>query len=116
MGDLLYHEGALLSHFVDEDNPSNQYFYKWSDLNGQLHRWMVFKVTEKDLSGFFQHKNTLLDIVQHNSFVYFVDLEPNMTCHQVVLVSTANIPLKYLPFEDSGFEETGFEDYALELN
>ena len=74
MGDLLYHEGPLLSHFVDEENPSNQYFYKWSDHDDTAHRWMIFKVMERDLSDFFQHKNTLLDIIRHNAFVYFVDL------------------------------------------
>ncbi len=115
MGDLLYHEGPLLSHFVDEENPSNQYFYKWSDQNDTVHRWMIFKVTERDLSDFFKHKNTLLDIIRHNTFVYFIDLEPNMTSSQVVLVATSDVPAKYLPFEGSGFDETGFEDYALEL-
>ncbi len=115
MGDLLYHEGPLLSHFVDEENPSNQYFYKWSDQDDTAHRWMIFKVTERDLSAFFQHKNTLLDIIRHNAFVYFIDLKQDMTPHQVVLLATNNIPSSYLPFEDSGFDETGFENYALEL-
>lgn len=115
MGDLLYHEGPLLSHFVDEENPSNHYFYKWSDSDDTAHRWMIFKVTERDLSDFFQHKTTLLAIILRNSFVYFVDLEPNLNTRQVVLVATATIPQKYLPLADSGFEEKGYEDYALEL-
>jgi len=115
MGDLLYHEGPLLSHFVDEDNPSNQYFYKWSDHDHVAHRWMIFKVTEGDLRDFFQHKNTLLDIIRHNAFVYFIDLEPNLVPRQVMLVATDSIPLKYLPFDSSSFDEDGFEDYALEL-
>lgn len=115
MGDLLYHEGPLLSHFVDEENPSNQYFYKWSDCDDTVHRWMIFKVTERDLSDFFQHKTTLLDIIRHNTFVYFVDLESDLTARQVMLVATANIPPKYLPLAGSGFDEKGYEDYALEL-
>lgn len=115
MGDLLCHEGPLLSHFVDEENPANHYFYKWSDCDDTAHRWMIFKVTERDLSDFFQHKTTLLDIIRRNAFVYFVDLELDLDAHQVVLVATANIPPKYLPLTGSGFDEKHYEDYALEL-
>lgn len=115
MGDLLYHEGPLLSHFVDEENPSNHYFYKWSDSDDTAHRWMIFKVTERDLSDFFQLKTTLLDIIRHNTFVYFIDWASDLAVRQVILVAAANIPPKYLPLVGSGFDETGYEDYALEL-
>ncbi len=115
MGDLLYHEGPLLSHFVDEENPSNHYFYKWSDQDSNINRWMVFKITDKDLNDFFKKRNTLLDVVRHNAFVYFIDLEPNLNFKQIVLVANDHIPANYLPFEDSGFEEDGFEEYAKEL-
>jgi len=115
MGDLLYHEGPLLSHFVDEANPSNHYFYKWCDQDEKVNRWMIFKVTNFDLSDFFKKKSTLLDIVLHNAFVFFTDIAPNLNTVQVMLVTTANIPPSYLPFEDSSFDEDGFEGYALEL-
>lgn len=115
MGDLLYHEGPLLSHFVDEENPSNHYFYKWSDHDDTAHRWMIFKVTERDLSDFFKHKTTLFDIIRRNAFVYFVDLDPSLTPCQITLTATAKIPSMYLPLEGSGFDEAGFEDYVLEL-
>lgn len=115
MGDLLYHEGPLLSHFVDDDNPSNHYFYKWSDCDDSTNRWMIFKVIERDLSNFFQHKINLLDIVRHNAFVYFIDLDSSLHAHNITLVATANIPSKYLPLVDSGFDEQGYEYYALEL-
>jgi hypothetical protein len=51
-GDLLYHEGPLLSVFKDALS-DNFYLYKWSDCDDKAHRWLVFKVSSKGLKSFF---------------------------------------------------------------
>jgi len=56
LGDLLYHEGPLLSHFVNEADECEHYFYKWSDCDDTCNRWIIFKVSENSLK-YFLRKN-----------------------------------------------------------
>ena len=65
-GDLLYHEGPLLSVFKDELTDAF-YFYKWSDCDEIAHRWLVFKVSTPHLSAFLDGDEArLAKHKQHN--------------------------------------------------
>ncbi len=114
-GDFIYHEGPLLSHFVDESNPNNQYFYKWTDASEERNRWMIFKFNEKQIKQFLNKEKTLLDIVYQNSFVYLLDLDNNLAEKQILLISVENIPASYLPAANSFFDEKQYEKYASNL-
>ncbi len=114
LGDLLAYEGPLLSHCVDQSDPTDHYLYKWCDVDDHAHRWMIFKVTENELSAFFRFETTLLEMVKSKRFVYFQDKNGEFI-FQTILVSIENIPDAYLPGVDSGFEEIGFEEYAFHL-
>jgi hypothetical protein len=113
-GDLLYHEGPLLSHFRNEDN-QDHYLYKWSDCNDIAHRWLVFKVSAENLKLFFETKWTLLQLIQNNPFVYFLDLDGEQHQTNLILTSTDQIPTDYLPSEKSFFKPKQYEKYAFEL-
>ena len=113
-GDLIYHEGALLSHFID-NNTNNHYFYKWSDKDNICNRWLIFKVTVKDLISFFEKKLNLLQLIQVNDFVYFIDLDANLNQVNSFICSTQKIPNDYLLSEKSYFKEKQYERYAFEL-
>jgi hypothetical protein len=63
MGHLLYHEGPLLTHFINEENPSEHYIFKWADYDQSANRWLVFKVTTNDLLCFFDKKKTWLALI-----------------------------------------------------
>ena len=52
-GDMIFHEGPLLSHLVNADNEEEHYFYKSTDKDDEHNRWLVFKITTKDLVSFF---------------------------------------------------------------
>jgi hypothetical protein len=113
-GDLLYHEGPLLSHFINEEN-KDHYLYKWSDCDEIAHRWLVFKVSAENLKLFFETKCTLLQLIHGNPFVYFVDLDTNQHQTNLILTSTDNIPKDYLSSEKSFFKPKQYEKYAFEL-
>lgn len=114
-GDLLYHEGPLLSVFKDEFTGS-LYFYKWSDSDEKAHRWLVFKVLNPDLKAFFEKKYSLRDLVIAQPFVYALDLDNDLKPQNIFLLSTQNIPKSYLPDKDSHFDSSDFEDYAIVLD
>jgi hypothetical protein len=114
-GDLLYHEGSLLSHFVNEENENEHYFYKWSDCDSTLNRWLIFRVSYMELYRFFQKKINLLSIINENSFVYFIDFDSSINQKNLFLCPVDKIPTDYLPTENSFFQEEQYTDYALKL-
>ena len=113
-GDLLYHEGPLLSVFKDGLS-DNFHFYKWSDCDSVAHRWLVFKVTINHLKMFFDKLISIRQLIMEQPFSYFLDLDDDLKPIHIVVVPTHNIPQIYLPEADSYFEPTQFEDYALVL-
>jgi hypothetical protein len=113
-GDLLYHEGPLLSVFKDALS-DNFYFYKWSDRDEKTHRWLVFKVSHKALSQFFDKKLSLRQLITEQPFSYLLDIDNNIEPIQIVIVSTPNMPKTYLPDADSYFDTDDFESYAAVL-
>ena len=111
-GDLLYHEGPLLSVFKDNFS-DNFYLYKWSDCDEKAHRWLVFKASFKNLTAFFDKQMSLRHIILDQPFTYLLDLDNNLDPLSIVIVSTHNIPKTYLPEPDSYFDAGEFESYAL---
>jgi hypothetical protein len=114
-GDLLYHEGPVLSHYVNADNSNEHYIYKWTDCNNSINRWMVFRVSLDELKFFFEGKRTLLELINQNPFVYFIDLNNNLEKENLVICTINQIPSDYLPSENSFFKEKQYEKYAIEL-
>jgi hypothetical protein len=113
-GDLLYHEGPLLSVFKDALS-DNYYFYKWSDCDDKAHRWLVFKVTIKNLKAFFDRQISIRQLILEQPFSYFLDLDTHLEPIYIALVAVANMPKSYLPKQDSFFDVHDFESYALVL-
>lgn len=109
-GDLIYHEGPFLSHFVGSDG--HDYLYKWSDCDENHNRWLIFSVSHEKLASFFQKKISLLDLIRSNSFVYFLDLDEHLNEASAYVCPVARIPSDYLPSEQSFFEEEQYEAYA----
>ena len=114
-GDLIYHEGPLLSHFKGDNG--YDYFYKWADANHSVNRWIVFRVTIDGMMDFFEKKTTLRNLILNTppNFVYFLELDNDLNTQSVTIASPKHIPSKYLPSESSFFSETHYEPYATTL-
>ena len=115
-GNLLYYEGPLLSHFVNSTNPNKHYFYKWSDFDEQYNCWLVFKVSIAHLNIFFEGKLTLLQLIQENNFVYFVDLDTNIEEINAFICPKQKIPTDYLQSERSYFKEKQYEKNVIKFS
>lgn len=115
LGDFLYYEGPLLSHFIDKNKPEDNYLYSWVDFNEAAHRWLISKSTEKDLLSFFNGEISMLALVKSNIFVTLLDLDNELNKVNIQIVPTSELPDNYLPIEDSFFKEEFYHIYALEL-
>lgn len=115
MGDLLFHEGSLLSHFISKDSNEKHYFCFWVDVSSEVNRWLVCEISIENLKLFFQHKKTLRDLVLDNQEVVFADLDDSINQKLIMLVKIDDIPEDYLSTEESYYEEEMFEDYTQEL-
>ena len=114
-GDFIYHEGPLLSHFVDKNNLSDNYLYRWVDFNDDSHRWLIFRLSDTDLSAFFKGQSSLRQLISKNSFVYLLDLDAQLNKIQILLVSSNDLPDAYLPQINSFFDEEQYENHALTI-
>ena len=111
-GDLLYHDGPLLSHFVDAERPDVHYFYRWVDNNNEVNRWLIVKATEQDILEFLEEKISLYDLMNYNSVVTILDLDKELNPQKIQITTTQHLPASYLPPTSSTFNASFFEEYA----
>ena len=57
LGDLIYHEGPILSLFIDDH--SNMFLNKWVDCDDYTNQWMISSISSFELSQFY-HKTISL--------------------------------------------------------
>lgn len=115
MGDFLYYEGPLLSHFIDKNKPSDHYFYRWVDFNDDSHRWLIFKSSEKDIKLFLCNDISLWDMINKNSTITLVDLDDDLNKKQIIVTTMSELPESYLPSEKSYYKEEQYHHYTVEL-
>jgi predicted flap endonuclease-1-like 5' DNA nuclease len=115
LGDFLFHEGPLVSHFVDSSNLKEHYLYKWCDSDALCNRWLIAKCSEDLLIDFLNNKITLRGIINANAFVYVMDLDDDLNEHSILIANTQDLPEAYLPTENSFFNEKQYEKYAIQL-
>lgn len=115
MGDFIYYEGPLLSHFQDITQPNEHYFYRWVDDDSEVNRWLIFKVNKENLMKFFNGIFTELDLIATNNVVTFLDLDDKLNKRGIYLSSFEDIPDDYLPSNKTFFDAGRYEHYALEL-
>ena len=115
MGDFLYYEGPLLSHFIDKNNPNDHYFYRWVDFDDAGHRWLIFKASDKDIKAFLNKNMSLWQMITQKSTVTLVDFDDDLNKKQILVVAVSELPNTYLPSEKSYFQEEQYQPYASEL-
>ncbi len=115
LGDLLYHEGPLLSHLMNEEKEN--YLMLWCGQDNTYNRWLLSKTTFALLHQYFEKKITLRHLILSNpdGFVFFVDIDNDIEWRRAILVENFNIRPGNLPGEKSWFDARSFEDYAYQL-
>ncbi len=115
MGDFLYYEEPLLSHFIDKDNPNDHYFFRWVDCDDDCHHWFIFKSLEKDIVAFLNRDITLCQMITKNTTIFLVDLDDELNKKQILIATINELPDSYLPSKTSFFNEEHYHAYTLEL-
>lgn len=115
LGDLLYHEGPLLSLFSKSGEPNAYYLYKWSDCDESANRWLVARLTSTELRSFFDQEISLRNILLANSKLFLVDVGDDLAESNVRSCSADKVPDSYLPGKNSMFVEEAFTDFAADF-
>lgn len=112
LGDLLEHEGPLLSLYVDRDNPEHYFLYKWVDSNKECNRWAILPCTSKDLLAFFEGEKSLRKLFLNKPFCFVIDMDEDLQIQSIQIASTGALPEAFLPNEKSFFQEKAFTVFA----
>lgn len=112
IGDLIYHEGPLLSLFIDKENTDMYYLYKWADCDEISNRWLIIHLNSITLKSFFFKDISLRNLFLNHPFVYVVNLDDNLFETEIMICSTNNLPEEYLPKENSFFNEEKYSEFA----
>jgi hypothetical protein len=103
-GDLIYFDGPFLSLFRNQRG--DNYLYYWCDSDQDTNRWLVVRVSDKDLNAYLSKKIPLCNLIleRDNPHVLMVDVKDDLTYRDVYLVRPADLPTTYVPSEDSYYE------------
>lgn len=112
IGDLIYHEGPLLSLFIDRNNPDTYYLYKWADCDEKTNRWLVLQLNTIDLRSFFYKEISLRTLLLNNPLTYVLSLDDSLTEVDRMVCSTSDLPKEYLPKENSLYSEEKYTEFA----
>ena len=112
IGDLIYHEGPLLSLFIDRNNSDLYYFYKWVDCDEQTNRWLIVQLNAIALKSFFYKEISLRNLLLNNPLTFVLENDGNLTETEIKIAPTDKLPEEYLPKENSYFSEKKYSEFA----
>jgi hypothetical protein len=106
VADLLYYDGPFLSLLeLEHDSGQSYYFYYWCNQDERYNRWLIFRVTQKQVTGYLTGKTTLREIVTRPTDHYYFlgDMDDDSEWQQLYLVMPLDLPHSYWPKENSWF-------------
>lgn len=97
VADLIYFEGPLLSHYVS--SKGDDYLFYWVDRDDSDNRWLVLRVSMANLQKYIGNVITLRELIENpnDGYLYSVDVNNDITYHDVKLVQPSALPEDYLP-------------------
>jgi hypothetical protein len=99
--DLVFFDGPVLSYV--RGNSQQDYFYLWVDNDWQFNRWLAIPVTREMIRGYKNREFSLLDIIQQNSKVIFVDIDDAFRVKRAFQLPVRHIPSEIMPKSESFF-------------
>jgi len=112
MGDLLYFEGPLISLFADKHKPDTYYLYKWADRDNRANRWLVFRLSSRELLLFFSAEVSLLELLHNARCVWVMDMNSSLEIAGVVSSRVPDLPAEYLPSAWAYYNEAEYTMFA----
>lgn len=99
MSDILYDKEPLLSHYIGPDNTN--YLFYWVDNDKKLDRWFIIKTDISKIYDYLTKKISLYSIITNSNGGYITDIDNNNKYHNSKKILIEDLPLDYLPKEDS---------------
>lgn len=117
---LINYDGPLLSLFKGADD--SDALFLWVDNDSVRNRWCIIPVTRDNLRRYFNQECTLRNLIELNDNVIFVNYRISHTHDGVkirrskaISVNVGNIPVDYMPTEQSYLFDEICTDEALDL-
>jgi hypothetical protein len=115
LGDLIWFEGPVLSHFADRGH--RDYLMLWVDSSKTLNRWLCFETDELDIYRYLNGRESLHELICNNDqgVVRYYDIDKNANYKKETITYTDKIPKSYLPEKDEKFNIDFATQYAKDL-
>ena len=99
IADLIYFDGPFLSHYVS--TKGDDYLFYWVDKDESDNRWLVLRISLANLQKYIGKKITLRELIENpnDGYLYTVDVNNDISYHNVKLVQPSALPEEYLPEE-----------------
>lgn len=110
-GDLIYHEGPLLSHFVDDKD--NNYLLKWCDNDDDTHTWLIIKTNV--LLAHFKKEISFLDLIKNADKLWLIKLDDDLNLCYEETIKFKQIDKDYLPSASAFYDENRYDKYCKDL-
>jgi hypothetical protein len=99
--DLLFFDGPILSHF--KDDVGKNYLFYWVDFDDTFNRWLIWKISDKELAYYLAGVSSLYDLLKDKDYVFSVDIDGAVNFSNVQLVDLNWLPDDYLPEQTAYF-------------
>ena len=99
--DLIYFDGPLLSHYIDDSG--DNYLLYWLESDEKCNRWMIVRTTMSQIQDYTAKLVSLRDVILNpcDTFVFVTDIDNDLNCQNTKCVPLKSIPDEYLPDKDS---------------
>jgi hypothetical protein len=101
--DYIYYDGPVLSLIKSNEKT---YFYLWADSDDECNRWLAITVSEEQIEQYKDRKLTLLDIVNSNPTLFYVDIDNDLKISRTMSVDRTYVKNEFLPSEDSFYDSS----------
>jgi hypothetical protein len=116
LGDLLTHEGPLISLYKNDREKAAYYLVKWVDHDEQFNRWVVVPCDRADIVRFFEGQTSLRELLLKQPETHLIDLDASLQIAQVFRVQTPRLPEDFLPMEESFYSEALYSEFARDFH
>ncbi|MEZ4912197.1 MAG: metalloregulator ArsR/SmtB family transcription factor [Saprospiraceae bacterium] len=111
LGDLIYHEGPILSLFIDDD--ANMFLYRWVDCDEYTNKWMLSSISSNELSLFYHKKLSLRQYYEKCTQWVIIVIDNSLKIKE--LDTLVVLPEDYLPTKNSFYIDNLYTEFSNSL-